>query len=70
MNDYLERLTAVLTDRYVIECKLGNGRMATVYLAQHIKHDRRVAIKVLLPVDEAVRIATEVAGALGYAGAR
>src|SRR6478672_9341722 len=49
MNDYLERLTAALSDRYRIERELGAGGMATVYLAQDLKHDRRVAIKVLRP---------------------
>ncbi|MEO6436731.1 MAG: protein kinase [Tepidisphaeraceae bacterium] len=45
----LERLTAALTDRYRIERELGMGGMATVYLAHDIKHDRRVALKVLKP---------------------
>src|SRR5512140_101505 len=49
MNDYLERLTAALSDRYRIERELGAGGMATVYLAQDLKHDRKVAIKVLRP---------------------
>ncbi len=125
----LQRLSASLADRYLLERELGAGGMATVYLAQDLKHDRKVAIKVLrpelaavigaerflseikttanlqhphilalhdsgeadgflyyvmpyiegeslrdrlgherqLPVDEAIRIATEVAGALDYA---
>ena len=129
MTDTLTRLSAALSDRYQLERELGAGGMATVYLAQDIKHDRKVAIKVLrpelaavigaerflseikttanlqhphilalhdsgeadgflyyvmpyiegeslrdrlshehqLPVDEAIRIATEVAGALDYA---
>jgi serine/threonine protein kinase len=46
MND---RLTAALADRYTIERELGAGGMATVYLAQDIKHDRKVAVKVLRP---------------------
>ena len=43
------RLTAALDDRYRIERELGQGGMATVYLAQDLKHDRRVALKVLRP---------------------
>ena len=45
----LERLAAALADRYTIERELGAGGMATVYLAQDLKHDRQVAIKVLKP---------------------
>ena len=129
--DPLSRLTAALADRYRIQRELGQGGMATVYLAQDLRHDRKVALKVLrpelsailganrflaeikttanlqhphilslfdsgeadglvyyvmpfvegeslrdrlnrehqLPVDEAVRIAREVADALGYAHA-
>jgi serine/threonine-protein kinase len=44
-----ERLTAALADRYRIERELGQGGMATVYLAQDLRHDRQVAIKVLRP---------------------
>src|SRR5512143_2081414 len=47
--DTIERLTAALADRYRIERQLGQGGMATVYLAQDLKHDRQVAIKVLKP---------------------
>jgi serine/threonine-protein kinase len=43
------RLTAALTDRYQIERELGAGGMATVYLAHDVKHDRKVALKVLRP---------------------
>jgi serine/threonine-protein kinase len=129
MTDALTRLTSALADRYQIERELGAGGMATVYLARDLRHDRKVALKVLrpelaavlggerflkeiqltanlqhphilalhdsgeadgivfyvmpyiegeslrdrltkekqLPVDEAVRIATQVAGALDYA---
>ena len=129
MTAPLPRLVEALADRYRIERQLGQGGMATVYLALDLRHDRRVAIKVLrpelaavigadrflreiktianlqhphilglidsgevggtafyvmpyvegqslrdrlnherqLPVEEAVRIATEVAGALDYA---
>ncbi len=49
MSDPLNRLTAALADRYRIERELGQGGMATVYLAHDFKHDRKVAIKVLRP---------------------
>ena len=44
-----DRLSEALADRYRIECELGQGGMATVYLARDLKHDREVAIKVLKP---------------------
>src|SRR5437867_1641332 len=56
MADQLARLQAALADRYTIERELGRGGMATVYLAQDLKHHRKVAIKVLKP---------ELAAALG-----
>ena len=43
----VERLRASLADRYRIERELGQGGMATVYLAEDLKHHRKVAIKVL-----------------------
>jgi serine/threonine-protein kinase len=43
------RLTAALADRYRIERELGRGGMATVFLAEDLRHRRRVAIKVLKP---------------------
>src|SRR6478752_5664181 len=43
------RLKTALADRYRIERELGQGGMATVYLAADIKHDRKVALKVLKP---------------------
>ena len=49
MSDSFERLRAALADRYHIERELGAGGMATVYLAQDLKHKRRVAVKVLKP---------------------
>ncbi len=49
MTDALSRLKAALSDRYTIERELGGGRMATVYLAHDLKHDRKVAIKVMRP---------------------
>jgi eukaryotic-like serine/threonine-protein kinase len=44
-----ERLAAALADRYRIERELGAGGMATVYLAEDLKHRRKVAVKVLRP---------------------
>jgi serine/threonine-protein kinase len=44
-----DRLAAALADRYRVERELGQGGMATVYLAQDLRHDRQVAIKVLHP---------------------
>ena len=49
MTDILSRLTAALSDRYTIERELGQGGMATVYLAHDLKHNRQVAVKVLRP---------------------
>ncbi|MBT8396310.1 MAG: serine/threonine-protein kinase [Gemmatimonadetes bacterium] len=43
------RLAEALADRYRIEREIGAGGMATVYLAQDLRHDRNVAIKVLRP---------------------
>ncbi|MGH7512616.1 MAG: protein kinase domain-containing protein [Gemmatimonadales bacterium] len=45
----LDRLSTAFADRYRLERELGQGGMATVYLAQDLKHDRQVAIKVLRP---------------------
>src|SRR5216110_2535662 len=49
MADQLARLQAALADRYTIERELGRGGMATVYLAQDLKHHRKVAVKVMRP---------------------
>ena len=49
MTDAVQRLSFALSDRYRLERELGQGGMATVYLAHDLKHDRRVAIKVLRP---------------------
>ena len=51
-------LKAAIADRYVIERELGQGGMATVYLAHDRKHDRKVAVKVLRPELAAVVGAT------------
>ncbi len=47
MATELERLQHILADRYAIERKIGSGGMATVYLAEDLKHRRQVAVKVL-----------------------
>ncbi len=49
MTDTLTRLIPALADRYLVERELGQGGMATVYLAHDLRHDRQVAIKVLRP---------------------
>ena len=56
MSETLDRLTAALAHRYRIIREIGAGGMATVYLAEDLRHGREVAIKVLRE---------EVAGALG-----
>ncbi len=49
MSDAQGRLTQALAGRYRIEREVGQGGMATVYLAHDVKHDRKVALKVLRP---------------------
>ena len=49
MYDPIIRLNAALEGRYAIDREIGEGGMATVYLAEDIKHDRKVALKVLKP---------------------
>ena len=49
MPDLLDRLKTALADRYAIQEELGAGGMATVYLAEDLKHERQVAVKVLRP---------------------
>jgi eukaryotic-like serine/threonine-protein kinase len=49
MPTAFERLSVALADRYVLQREIGSGGMATVYLAKDVRHQRRVAIKVLKP---------------------
>ena len=49
MPELLTRLQSALSDRYRLEREIGAGGMATVYVAHDIRHDRRVALKVLRP---------------------
>ena len=49
MPHTLNRLKAALADSYLIERELGSGGMAMVCLACNLKHDRKVAVKVLRP---------------------
>ncbi len=64
MTDAIGRLTSALEGRYSIERELGQGGMATVYLAHDVRHDRKVALKVLRPELAAVlggeRFLTEI----------
>ena len=48
-SDSVARLNAALEGRYRIQRPLGEGGMATVYLADDLKHNRKVALKVLKP---------------------
>ena len=54
MVDVRETLRSALADRYAIDRELGQGGMATVYLAEDRKHHRKVALKVLRPELSAV----------------
>jgi serine/threonine-protein kinase len=49
MPDTLERIQAAIGLNYRLDRAIGRGGMATVYLAEDLKHHRRVAIKVLKP---------------------
>ena len=49
MSNTVEELQALLGQRYIVERPIGQGGMATVYLARDTKHDRQVAVKLLNP---------------------
>ncbi len=49
MTEITARLSTALAGRYKIEREIGSGGMATVYLAEDLKHQRNVAVKVLRP---------------------
>jgi Tol biopolymer transport system component len=54
MPELQDRLQVALADRYRIDGEIGAGGMATVYLAQDLRHDRKVALKLLRPELSAV----------------
>ena len=58
LTDSVQRLTAALAGRYTIIREIGAGGMATVYLAEDVRHHRQVALKVLKP-DLAASIGAE-----------
>ncbi len=64
MPEITARLSTALADRYRIERHLGEDGMATVYVAEDLKHERKVAVKVLRPELAAVlgpeRLAKEI----------
>ena len=64
MSDPVARLNTAIKGRYAIERELGEGGMATVYLADDLRHERKVALKVLKPELAAVvgaeRFLTEI----------
>ena len=49
MTDPITRLNAALEGRYAIEREIGEGGMATVYVAEDLRHERQVALKALKP---------------------
>jgi serine/threonine protein kinase len=49
MSDVFGCLKDALAERYYVEGRLGSGGMAVVYRARDLRHERRVAIKVLRP---------------------
>ncbi len=64
MPEITARLSTALADRYKIERHLGEGGMANVYLAEDLKHHRKVAVKVLRPELAAVLLVGPVASSM------
>jgi len=60
--DVISNLRTALVERYEIDREIGAGGMATVYLARDLRHDRKVALKVLNPELGAVLPIPEVGG--------
>ena len=64
MSEFFTPLNAALAGRYTVEREIGAGGMATVYLAHDLRHDRKVALKVLRPELSAIlgaeRFLTEI----------
>ena len=46
MTDPITRLNAALEGRYCVEREIGEGGMATVYLAEDLRHERKVALNI------------------------
>ena len=46
-SESLDRLKSALADRYTVERMIGAGGMADVYLTHDLRHNRKVAIKVM-----------------------
>ena len=58
MSDVMGRLSSAMAARYHLERQIGEGGMAFVYLARDVRHERRVAIKILRP-ELAARLGSE-----------
>jgi serine/threonine protein kinase len=70
MTDVPGRLSAALADRYRVERELGQGGMATVYLAHDVRHDRENLVAAAIAPAAAFRVASQrpLFSTHGYAG--